>query len=55
MKKIAISFIGTGKYINLFENYYNSFNNLFAPGHYKKFFVMTDQDFITQHDNVEVI
>jgi hypothetical protein len=44
-KKIAISFIGTGKYLNFFPQYYETFMEYFAPECYKHFFVFTDGQF----------
>jgi hypothetical protein len=44
MKKIAISFIGTGKYLNFFPKYYETINEYFVPECTKHFFVFTDGD-----------
>lgn len=44
-KKIAINFIGTGKYLNFFPKYYETFMEYFIPDCYKHFFVMTDGEF----------
>lgn len=44
MKKIAISFIGTGNYINFFPRYYETINEYFVPECKKHFFVLTDGD-----------
>ena len=41
-KKIAISFIGTGNYINFFPKYYETINEYFIPECEKHFFVFTD-------------
>lgn len=45
MKKIAISFIGTGNYINFFPKYYETINQYFVPENPKHFFVFTDATF----------
>jgi len=45
MKKIAISFIGTGNYINFFPKYYETINSYFVPECSKHFFVFTDAEF----------
>lgn len=42
-KKIAIFFIGTGKYIKFFPRYYLTLKKLFLPNTPKDFFVFTDQ------------
>lgn len=42
MKKIAIAFTGTGKYLNFFPRYYETFSEFFAPDCEKHFFVFTD-------------
>ena len=42
--KIAISFWGTGQYIKLFPNWYNSIQNNLFPGIDKKIIVFTDGD-----------
>jgi hypothetical protein len=41
-KKIAISFIGTGNYINFFPKYYETLMEYFVPECEKQFFVFTD-------------
>jgi hypothetical protein len=41
-KKIAIIFIGTGKYINFFPRYYRTFMEYFVPECWKDFYVFTD-------------
>jgi len=40
--KIAIAFIGTGKYLNFLEQYYETFSEKFMPKDEKHFFVFTD-------------
>jgi len=56
MKKIAINFIGTGNYLKFFPNYYNSFNEYFAPECEKDFFVFTDGELGDEiPDNIKVI
>lgn len=45
MKKIAISFIGTGNYIKFFPKYYETINEYFIPECKKDFFVLTDGKF----------
>lgn len=40
---VAIIFIGTGKYIDYFQEYYSAIKNLFLPSTRKAFFVFTDQ------------
>jgi len=52
--KIAICFIGTGKYINLLPNYYNTINQYFIPECEKHFFVFTDGDIEDSPDNMTV-
>jgi hypothetical protein len=42
--KIAIAFIGTGKYLNFLEQYYETFSEKFMPKDEKHFFVFTDGD-----------
>lgn len=45
MKKIAISFIGTGNYVKFFPKYYETINEYFIPECEKHFFVLTDGEF----------
>lgn len=40
--KVAISFFGTGKYLNFLPNWYLSIHENFLPGTEKKFIVFTD-------------
>lgn len=40
--KVAICFIGTGKYLNFLPNYYENIHEYFLPGTEKTFLVFTD-------------
>ena len=42
---IAILFIGTGKYINFFDNYYQNCEKYFLPSINKTYFCFTDAEF----------
>lgn len=53
--KIAISFIGTGKYLNFLEDYYETFNERFMPNDEKHFFVFTDGEINDAPDNITVV
>lgn len=53
--KIAISFIGTGKYLNFLEQYYETFNEKFMPNDQKHFFVFTDGEIENSPDNITVV
>lgn len=53
--KIAIAFIGTGKYLNFLEDYYATFNEKLMPKDDKHFFVFTDGDIEDTPDNITVI
>ncbi len=56
MKKIAISFIGTGNYVNFFPKYYETINEYFVPECEKHFFVLTDGVFDGDlPDNITII
>jgi hypothetical protein len=56
-KNIAILFIGTGKYLNYFPEYYREISRLFLPGIRKEFFVFTDTtiDFIKGKRDVHTV
>ena len=45
MKKVAIIFIGTSKYLDFFPSYYDSCEKYLFPGHDNQYFVFTDGDF----------
>lgn len=45
MYRIAIIFIGTGKYINYFSNYYDSCEKYFLTNSNKTYFCFTDAEF----------
>lgn len=53
--KIAIAFIGTGKYLNFLEQYYETFNTKFLPNDEKHFFVFTDGDIDGTPDNMTLV
>jgi hypothetical protein len=53
--KIAIAFIGTGKYLNFLEQYYETFNEKFLPKDEKHFFVFTDGDIDSIPDNITLV
>lgn len=52
--KIAICFIGTGKHLNFFPNYYNTINQYFVPNHEKHFFVFTNGSIDDIPENITV-
>jgi len=54
-KKIALSFIGTGKYLNFLPNFYEGFSKNFAPECEKHFFVFTDGELKDLPDDITVI
>ena len=53
--KIAVAFIGTGKYLNFLEEYYETFNDKFQPNDEKHFFVFTDGEIGDAPDNITVV
>jgi hypothetical protein len=53
--KIALSFIGTGKYLNYLPNWYEKVQENFLPGIIKHIFVFTDGDIGECPDNITVI
>ena len=53
--KIAISFIGTGKYLNFLEQYYETFNEKFQPNDEKHFFVFTDGEIEDAPPNITLV
>lgn len=56
MMKVGIIFIGTGKYINFFPKYYESFEKNLFQNSEKKYFCFTDADFDGDvPSNIEVI
>lgn len=44
MQEIAILYIGVGRYIEFFEEFYNSCEKNFFPNINKKYFVFTDSE-----------
>ena len=50
---IGILFIATGKYIEYFEQVYNSFEQFFLVNHQKKYYLLTDSD--NKFPNVNII
>ncbi len=55
MSKIAIAFIGTGKYLNFLEQYYETFNEKFQQKDEKHFFVFTDGEINDTPDNITLV
>ena len=55
MKKVAISFWATGKYLNFFTNWYPSFEDKFLPDAQKHYYVFTDGAIEGCPDNVTII
>lgn len=53
--KIAIAFIGTGKYLNFLEEYYETFSEKFHQKDDKHFFVFTDGEIDNPPENVSLI
>ena len=53
MEKIAIVYIGVGRYIEFFKDFYTSCEKNFFPGIDKKYFVFTDSEI--KKRNVTVI
>lgn len=53
--KIAITFWGTGLYLNYLYNWYESLENKFLPGVDKEYFVFTDGSIQDIPDNVHLI
>ena len=53
--KIAICFIGTGKYLNFLPNYWKNIQEKFLPDTEKEFFVFTDGEINDVPDNVTII
>ena len=45
MKKVAIIFIGTGRYLNFFPDYYENAENYLFPDAHNNYYVFTDGDF----------
>ena len=57
-RSIAIIFIGTGKYVSFFKNFYATNVKLFLPNSHKKYYVFTDnfeQSGVPLHDDIVVI
>ena len=54
-KKIAISFIGTGRYLNFLPGFYEGLSEKFAPECEKHFFVFTDGELDDLPDDVTLI
>jgi len=50
---IGILFIGTGRYISLFDGFYESFSDFFCPDIEKTFFVFSDQIPNIQASNIK--
>ena len=56
MKKVAIIFIGTGRYLNFFPDYYENAENYLFPDALNNYYVFTDGDFDgVLPDNVSAI
>ena len=53
--KVAVCFIGTGKYVNFLPNYWEKAQSNFLPNTEKHFFVFTDGELEGTPDNVTVI
>lgn len=53
--KIAITFIGTGKYLNFLEKYYETFSEKFMPKDEKHFFVFTDGEIEESPDDITLV
>jgi len=53
--KIAIAFIGTGKYLNFLEDYYTTFDEKLMPKDKKHFFVFTDGIINDAPDNITLV
>ena len=53
--KVAICFIGTGKYINFLPNYWRNIQEKFLPNTKKEFFVFTDGEMNDAPDNITTI
>ena len=52
--KVAITFIGTNKYLDFFPKYYESVEKYFLPNAEKTFLVFTDGEIDDPPDNVKV-
>jgi len=50
--KVAICFIGTGKYLNFLPNYYENIEKYFLPNSEKTFLVFTDGEMDETPDNI---
>lgn len=50
--KVAICFIGTGKYLNFLPKYYENIEKYFLPGSEKTFLVFTDGELDDTPDNI---
>jgi hypothetical protein len=53
--KVALSFIGTGKYLDYLPDWYNSIKDYFLPDTEKHIFVFTDGDIDNPPDDVTVM
>jgi hypothetical protein len=53
--KVAICFIGTGKYIDFLPNYWQNIEKNFLPNTEKEFFVFTDGEINDTPDNITTI
>lgn len=51
-KKIAVIYIGVGRYIKFFDGFYESCEKYFLPSHKKHYFLWTDADNVTPRNNV---
>ena len=54
MKKIAILYIATGKYIEFWDRFYNECEQYFLRNHEKTYFIWTDADEFTHQNNLRV-
>ena len=55
MTKVAILYICTGRYAQFFDGFYESAERYLLPGVEKRYFVFTDQEQLTQAENVELL
>ena len=53
--KICVLFIGTGRYIELFPQVYESFEKYFLINHEKKYFLFTDSKETPRGSNINII
>ena len=55
MMKVAILYICTGRYAQFFDGFYKSAEQYLLQGVEKRYFVFTDQEQLTEADNVELL